>query len=229
MFWRWIFVYNLSVCLSVISAGISPSSGPECRDMGLFQCARPIITFVMTADGQRIGKIRKSGLLKENDFTKVCRLAQSTISCIDGWIGRCMPANETDLHIVSKGTVKILSVCNETDSFSKFTKMTTCAEKINNTHKACGESMRTNLPEAHKNINPRNPKEIFQIENLQRHVCCTIKQYKTCITPSMQSSCAAEEKTLTDKFLDRVLGAYQCTNAVFGACVAEDGVATAKA
>lgn len=174
----------------------------------------------------------------------VCRTAQTAVSCVNSWIGQCMPTEQPDLHILSKGTAQLLTVCNETDSFAKFSKMAQCAERMNETHKTCGETMRAKIQQ--KNVNLQDPKAVFQLQNLQRKVCwyvkwhlrsqikhsftkdvfsSVIKKYHDCVAPTLETTCDAEGKTLTQKFLNRVFGSYQCTDTTFAACVEESASA----
>jgi hypothetical protein len=95
-------------------------------------------------------------------------LGQTTTGCMDAWIDKCLPG-QTDLHILSQGTVDIFSFCSEAGSFEKFNKLTACAEKMNDTHKACGEKLRASLPSA--TLNHSTPKALLNRQDLQRDVC----------------------------------------------------------
>lgn len=46
---------------------------PGCSESAMFRCVSPVISFVMSADGQRLMKIRKSGAIQQPDFEKACR------------------------------------------------------------------------------------------------------------------------------------------------------------
>jgi hypothetical protein len=199
---------------------ISPiTSKPECRDVKLYQCISPVISFFFSADGQRITKLRKSGSLMEPDFNKVCRLGQTTTGCIDKWITECMPAEQSDVHILSKGTIQILSICNETDTFTKFNKMTECAEKMNATHTTCGETMRASLSQRFNYQSPAFAVQVFRMQNLQQELCCTIKNYNNCVAPKLDS-CSADGKSFTNNFFKKVFEAYKCTQTTFDSCSA---------
>ncbi|OQV23921.1 Polypeptide N-acetylgalactosaminyltransferase 11 [Hypsibius exemplaris] len=188
-----------------------------CRESALFQCVGPVISFVMSQDGQRISKVRKSGGLTEQDFAKVCRITQGTGGCMDRWIDKCLPAEQTDLRTLSQGSVEILAFCNETGSFAKFNTLTQCAEKMNETHKACGEKLRALMPAM--TMSAGSPKALMNRENLQRDVCCNIKKYNSCFNkPELETICGTEAKDLTDKFIDRILTSYKCTDAVIASC-----------
>ena len=167
---------------------------PGCSESAMFRCVSPVISFVMSSDGQRLMKIRKSGAVQQPDFDKVCRyefsyiikindlhssdirldfsnrLTQTTAGCMNTWIKKCVPEDAGDLHILGQGTVDLLGVCDEPNSFDEFQQFASCAEKMNTTMKSCGERLRAGLPQT-GTFNHETPKRILNRENLQRDVC----------------------------------------------------------
>lgn len=190
---------------------------PGCSESAMFRCVSPVISFVMSSDGQRLMKIRKSGAVQQPDFDKVCRLTQTTAGCMNTWIKKCVPEDAGDLHILGQGTVDLLGVCDEPNSFDEFQQFASCAEKMNTTMKSCGERLRAGLPQT-GTFNHETPKRILNRENLQRDVCCTIQKYNDCYRPGVEGACGSDGVSITGKFHNRILTSYKCTEDVLASC-----------
>ncbi|GAU93274.1 hypothetical protein RvY_05240 [Ramazzottius varieornatus] len=192
---------------------------PGCSESAMFRCVSPVISFVMSADGQRLMKIRKSGAIQQPDFEKACRLAGTTAGCMNTWIKKCVPEDAGhDLHILGQGTVDLLNVCNEPTSFDEFKKFASCAEKMNTTMKSCGEELRAKMPKTSGEFNHETPKRILSRQNLQRDFCCSIQKYNDCYRPNMQNVCGSDGVAVTTKLHNRILSSYKCTDDVLSFC-----------
>ena len=55
------------------SPALSDSKKTDCRDSALIQCVSPVISYIFSSEGQQMTKIRKSSLLSELAYNKVCR------------------------------------------------------------------------------------------------------------------------------------------------------------
>jgi len=204
------------------SQGFVPPPGSTCDMMAIMPCLGHFMAYAASPEATAITQLHQEGRdmeITEAQILSLCQVAPG-VTCFEGYVKRCVDPAMTDAHTLMRGTVKLMKACEQPDLGAKVKLLMTCANTLKTSPviKTCQTS-------AHQRLNYLDGIHgnqtaglaVLSSGRLGKDLCCAINEMKTCVAPEL-TKCTPESAAANNKFIERVLDAYECTDKIASGC-----------
>lgn len=221
----------LALCLGCSATDIELTPGTTCTSQQVLPCIVPLIGFSQTPEGEEMDRHQTAGRpqdITEPQLKAACLAVRETVGCVAEVLQTCA-GNISDVLTITRGTVKLMEVCDRPDLFTKAQLLINCHSVINasqsSTYDTCidqAKASATRLQTGNSSAAAAAALNALNAEStgvFLRDACCTAKQAYDCIAPEFKK-CTTETGNLGKAIYDAVIDAYGCQAKIAEGCPA---------
>jgi len=199
------------VALAVLTGFTAAAPSAVTCDVNSFM---PCLMSAMTPEIQAMSMITKPQDITEPQLRSICNTGRTVANCVTDQLAQCVPASITDAHTLSRGTVRLLEVCDKPDLYAKAQGQWACdkALKENTDFEACNRQ----VLEKYKAVYVRpdtdaGPDAMRALTSgkLLKDFCCMMKDVQSCIDPRIHV-CTADATATYRQMETAIMEAYGC-------------------
>jgi len=214
----------LAVAVTAFIAIAEIEAAPSCASSAMLSCVMPIAVFGTSAEARELASLQATG--REEDITErqvvpVCKLFQGVTTCVADYFTRCIPPDITDVHQLSRGTVKLMEVCDKPYMYTQAMIQATCTRKLKATPamQSCKRLVETRMGYLRNRPGPDAAMELLRSGRILKDFCCVLKEVAACIEPEIQV-CTHEAIESNHNTFAAILDAYGCVEKTASGCPA---------
>ncbi|OQV21975.1 hypothetical protein BV898_04186 [Hypsibius exemplaris] len=201
-------------------------AAPACDPSSVMSCVMPMMMYAQSPEAQQLQVLQQTG--REQDITKpqitaMCKVIQGITTCGAGYLERCAPPEYSgirDIQTFTRGTVKLMEVCDRPDLHPKAVVMITCTKMLNSSgsvYQTCLDQSKNSLSYLQNNPNPARALEILRSGRVLKDVCCLMKSSYACLESEIRK-CSQEAVDTNTQMYNAIMEAYGCPAKIAEGC-----------